>query len=67
MKIEVDIDFKDGGQVRRFSKIFRHMSLQSCRDHAVDEEEALVFLNNIDKIISELRKDFVVQKITEHN
>ncbi|MDD1607325.1 MAG: hypothetical protein LUQ18_02255 [Methylococcaceae bacterium] len=58
MKIEVDIDVSSGGQARRFARIFRYMSFESCRDHAANDEEAVIFLNSIDKILSEVRKDF---------
>lgn len=58
MKIEVEIDVNSGGQARRFARIFRYMSFRSCRDHAANDEEAMIFLNSIDKILSEVRKDF---------
>jgi|GEM_PF-3596227 hypothetical protein len=58
MKIEVDIDVSSGGQARRFARIFRYMSFESCRDHAANDAEAIIFLSSIDKILSEVKKDF---------
>lgn len=58
MKIEIDIDVGSGEQARRFARIFRYMNFESCRDHAANDEEAEIFLNSIDKIISEVKKSF---------
>lgn len=58
MKIEVELNVSSGEQARRFARIFRYMNLESCRHHAVNDDEAIIFLDSIDKILSEVRKDF---------
>lgn len=57
MKIEIEIGVSSGKQAWRFARIFRHMNLESCRNHAADDQEATIFLESIEKILSEVRKN----------
>jgi hypothetical protein len=65
MRIEVEVEVIKGGQARRFARIFRCLSFESCREHAVNDEEALIFLNGIDKILLEIKKDFYCENTVE--
>jgi hypothetical protein len=57
MKVKINIEFdvsKD--QAMRFARIFRHMNFHSCRVYATNDNEAVMFLEIIDNILSELKK-----------
>lgn len=58
MKIDVDLNISHGNQAWRFARVFRHMNFESCRSYASSDEEALLFLDGIEKILSEVKKNF---------
>jgi hypothetical protein len=58
MRIDIELDISHGSEARRFARLFRYMSFESCRSYASSDEEALKFLDGIEKILSEVKKNF---------
>lgn len=65
MKIQIELGISSGKQAWRFARIFRHMNLESCRSHAADDEEAIIFLESIEKILLEVKKDVHSKNLEE--